>query len=87
MVGLVRDSAGAPLGERTADHHIRAVQADGSRDVPAEPEPVLHHAVGVVEELHQFHADLTGTGPFLGLSQRGRLSRADRVDAGFAAGR
>ena len=67
------------------DHDLGPVAADHPRDVAAEGQAVLDHAVGMAEELHGGDADEGGRLPLLPLPHRARLLRRHRVDPGLAA--
>ena len=86
MVGVVQAAPDRPRVGAAGHHQLRAAPADDGGDVPPERQAVLHHAVGIVQELDIVDPDLGGPGPFLRLPNGAAFRRVQRVDAGLAGG-
>ena len=71
---------------RPGEHDVGPVLADPPRDVPPQRQPVLEHAVGVIQELHVGDADRRGPGDLLAGADLARAVRRRRVHAGLPAG-
>ena len=85
VVGLVQPATGARLGVGQCHDEVGPSNPDLAGDRTPQREAVLDDAVAeVVEELDSRHADLLGAIPLLLLTDRSRLVRSHRVDAGLA---
>jgi hypothetical protein len=86
VVGHVDERAAVGLPVVDRQHHLRPVAPDGGGDVAPQLQPVLQHAVGVVEELDLVHTHHRSAGALFGHAHPGGLLRLHAVDAGLALG-